>query len=370
MRPLFAVVLAAGQGTRMRSARPKPLHMLCGRPAGALRARRPGRQRRPSGRWWSWATAPTWSPRSCRRTPGRCRSSSSSSACSAAPATPSRSASPACPTTTSTTPTTATSWSSPATRRCCGPTRSPPSSSEHRAVRRGVHAAHRPHGRPHRLRPGRARQGRSGAPHRRAARRRRRPSGRSTRSTRRSTCFRRGLLAPALRRITPENAQGELYLTDVVEVLAEAGHPVVVARRRRRRSRPRASTTGPSWPRPRPSCGAARTTAGCARASRMVDPDRHLRRHHRRRSPPTSRCSRARCSRAPTVVGAGTEIGPAHPPGRLPGRRAGHGRTRPWPRWPRSATMPSSAPSPCSSPAPGSVQGAQNGPVLHWRPPA
>ena len=39
--------------------------------------------------------------------------------------------------------------------------------------------------------------------------------------------FRRSLLAPALRRITPDNAQGELYVTDVVAVLAEAGHPVV-----------------------------------------------------------------------------------------------------------------------------------------------
>jgi bifunctional UDP-N-acetylglucosamine pyrophosphorylase / glucosamine-1-phosphate N-acetyltransferase len=39
--------------------------------------------------------------------------------------------------------------------------------------------------------------------------------------------FRRSLLAPALRRLTPDNAQGELYLTDVVGVLAEAGHPVV-----------------------------------------------------------------------------------------------------------------------------------------------
>jgi bifunctional UDP-N-acetylglucosamine pyrophosphorylase/glucosamine-1-phosphate N-acetyltransferase len=40
-------------------------------------------------------------------------------------------------------------------------------------------------------------------------------------------CFRRSLLSPALRRLEPDNAQGELYLTDTVEVLAEAGHNVV-----------------------------------------------------------------------------------------------------------------------------------------------
>ena len=39
-------------------------------------------------------------------------------------------------------------------------------------------------------------------------------------------CFRRGLLAPALRRLVPENAQGEYYLTDVVAVLRQAGHEV------------------------------------------------------------------------------------------------------------------------------------------------
>lgn len=39
-------------------------------------------------------------------------------------------------------------------------------------------------------------------------------------------CFRASVLGPALRRITPQNAQGEYYLTDVVEVLASAGYRV------------------------------------------------------------------------------------------------------------------------------------------------
>lgn len=39
-------------------------------------------------------------------------------------------------------------------------------------------------------------------------------------------CFRRGLLVPALRRLSPVNAQGEYYLTDVVAVLHGAGHLV------------------------------------------------------------------------------------------------------------------------------------------------
>ncbi|HEY2813449.1 MAG TPA: NTP transferase domain-containing protein [Acidimicrobiales bacterium] len=40
-------------------------------------------------------------------------------------------------------------------------------------------------------------------------------------------CFRQSVLAPALRRVTPENDQGEYYLTDVVEVLHDAGYPIV-----------------------------------------------------------------------------------------------------------------------------------------------
>lgn len=40
-------------------------------------------------------------------------------------------------------------------------------------------------------------------------------------------CFRRNLLAPALRRLSPVNAQGEYYLTDAIAVLRDAGHKVV-----------------------------------------------------------------------------------------------------------------------------------------------
>jgi bifunctional UDP-N-acetylglucosamine pyrophosphorylase/glucosamine-1-phosphate N-acetyltransferase len=39
-------------------------------------------------------------------------------------------------------------------------------------------------------------------------------------------CFRRNLLAPALRRVDPRNTRGVYELSDTVRVLAEAGHPV------------------------------------------------------------------------------------------------------------------------------------------------
>ncbi len=39
-------------------------------------------------------------------------------------------------------------------------------------------------------------------------------------------CFRRSILAPTLRRISPANAQGEYYLTDAIAVLSSAGYLV------------------------------------------------------------------------------------------------------------------------------------------------
>ncbi len=38
--------------------------------------------------------------------------------------------------------------------------------------------------------------------------------------------FRRSVLAPALRRLNPDNAQGEFYLTDTIAVLHDAGYPL------------------------------------------------------------------------------------------------------------------------------------------------
>ena len=39
-------------------------------------------------------------------------------------------------------------------------------------------------------------------------------------------CFRRSILAPTLRRLSPSNAKGEYYLTDAVGVLSDAGYKV------------------------------------------------------------------------------------------------------------------------------------------------
>ncbi len=54
-----------------------------------------------------------------------------------------------------------------------------------------------------------------------------RTSAPSTRWALPSMSFAGPLLAPALRRLSPDNAQGEYYLTDVIAVLHDAGYPVI-----------------------------------------------------------------------------------------------------------------------------------------------
>ena len=109
-------------------------------------------------------------------------------------------------------------------------------------------------------------------------------------------CFRRGLLAPALRRLSPENAQGEYYLTDVIGVLRDAGHTVL----------------GVEIEDPHEALGVNdRAQLAAAEAAlrdahqRAVDAGGrhhgrsrpHLRRRHRRARAPTSASCRARSSK-------------------------------------------------------------------------
>ena len=109
-------------------------------------------------------------------------------------------------------------------------------------------------------------------------------------------CFRRGLLAPALRRLSPENAQGEYYLTDVVEVLRQAGHVVLGVEAD--------DATEALGVNDRAQLAEAEAelrdrinTRLDARGRRHDRPRAHLRRHHASCSPPTCSSSPARCSR-------------------------------------------------------------------------
>ena len=173
------------------------------------------------------------------------------------------------------------------------------------ACTRAHGAARRPHG----LRPGRARQAMGES---RASSSRPTPptrSWRSTRSTRRSTASAAVVLAPALRRLSPENAQGEYYLTDVVEVLHDAGY--------------RVSAVAADDPAETQGVNDRVQLAGAEAELRRRTNDGWLRRgrHHARPEPaptstrpcgsrPTSPCSRARCCRAAPWSAVGAEIGP------------------------------------------------------------
>ena len=88
------------------------------------------------------------------------------------------------------------------------------------------HRAVGPRRRPDRLRPGAARAATAGSPASSSSATPRPRSGPSTRSTRASTASGATCSGPALRRLSPDNAQGEYYLTDVIAVLSSAGYPV------------------------------------------------------------------------------------------------------------------------------------------------
>ena len=117
-------------------------------------------------------------------------------------------------------------------------------------------------------------------------------------------CFRRSVLAPALRRLQPQNAQGEYYLTDVVAVLHDAGYPVATvvaadAGEAGRHQRPGAAGRGrgraaPAHERAR---GSRRASRWSTRPPPTSTPPSSW--------PPTSPSSRARSSRAaPSSAGA------------------------------------------------------------------
>ena len=225
-----AVVLAAGEGTRMRSGTPKVLHPLCGRPMvlhvvdalAALPLERivvvvgHGAERVTKTLHEQLVTeVPVeFVEQRVQRGTGDAVSVALTSSAS-----------------TTSTPRTTSSWC-PATTRCCGP-RPSPGSPPSTATRRPRPRSSPPppptptgYGRVVRDKDGRVARI---VEHADADREEREINEINTSIY----CFRRNLLAPALRRLSPENAQGEYYLTDAIEVLRDAGPQRDRARGRR-----------------------------------------------------------------------------------------------------------------------------------------
>ena len=120
--------------------------------------------------------------------------------------------------------------------------------------------------------------------------------------------FRRDLLGPALRHLSPDNAQGEYYLTDVIGVLAGMGHRVGCVKRRGRRDAGRQRSLAAGARRARAAVAHQPALAAQRRHDARSAPDVH--RRHRRPRARRHAVSRARCCTATTVVGDGCEIGP------------------------------------------------------------
>ena len=200
-----------------------------------------------------------------------------------------------------------------------------------------------------RLRPDRARRRRRRRARSSRCATRRRRSGRSPRSTPASTCSARRCSGRALEELTPDNDQGELYLTDVV------GAPG-----RRRPPRPRPPAPGPvgrprhqhprrPGRRGRACCASGSTTRTCWPASRHRRPgdDLHRRRGDAsRRTRPSSRspccAARRRSPPAPASARTSSPWTPRSARMRTWGRSATCGRGRCWSGAPRPAPSSSS----------------------------
>ena len=239
--PLHAIVLAAGEGTRMRSERPKPLHRLCGRPMvlhvlDALAELELDRVIVVVGHGAEWVTKTlaAEAPQGMglefvEQVVQRGTGDATQVALTGLPERRRR------------------RRGDPARRHAAAAAAHPrPRWSPTPLERRRGHVVDRGRGEPHRLRPGGALGRRPGDPHRRRGRRDARGAEIYEVNTS-ITVFRQALLPPALRRLSPTNIQGEYYLTDVVEVLSDAGY----SRQRDGRRRPDRDGRGQ---RPGPAC--------------------------------------------------------------------------------------------------------------------
>ena len=205
--------MAGGLGTRMRSAVPKHFHPILGRRMVDWvieTGREAGAE--PLVVVASPAARDEFAEQRRRRSPSRSSRS--------ARATPCARRGPR------STATTATCSCSPATRRCSPPSCSRELVETHRRERPAatILSAEPPDPRVY----GRIVRDADGsvAAHRRGNRRDARGAGRSARSTRRSTSSAADALWPALEQLQPKNVQGELYLTDAIEILVAGGAKV------------------------------------------------------------------------------------------------------------------------------------------------
>ena len=351
----------------MHSTRPKPLHLLCGRAMVLLRPRRPGRlphrPRRRRGRPRRRAGVEEGRRRRridhvldfVEQVVQRGTGDAVSVALTAFPDDDS-----------TTTPTTC--WCSPATRRCCARPPSPRSWPTHRRTGAACHRAHRPPRRPDRLRPGGARP----ATTRWCA------SSSSADATPDELaidevntsiyCFRRDVLAPALRRLDPDNAQGEYYLTDVVGGAARRRPPGRRGGRRRPRRDAGRQRPLPAGRSPSRAAAPHQRVAGCVRASRCstraqtyidVTVQPGARRHALPGHDPAGPHGRRRRRRDRA----------RHPARRLRGRAATPWSPRRPASTPRSATAPGSGPYAVLAAGSAVPDGAVTGPFYTARSP-